>query len=251
MYSLFSPLNLSAATSLFFPLAVIFFAYLVRGIAGFGSALIAVPLLALVMPLTLVVPMVVLLDYLSSLTQGVSHRQYICWKDIWPLIPFSAAGVAYSLYIFTSSDTQHLAIGLGIFIILFGVYQLLPIQFGRADNWAALPTGFFGGFFGAMFGTGGPFYVIYLSLRQLEKVAFRATFATIFLIDGSMRLAGFALNSLYDYSAAAHLIALFPAAILGLFIGSRIYSTASKQDFLRIISVLLLGSGIALILKNL
>jgi len=51
--------------SLLFPVSVLFFAYLVRGVAGFGSALIAVPLLALTLPLTIVVPLVVFLDYLG------------------------------------------------------------------------------------------------------------------------------------------------------------------------------------------
>ena len=46
--------------------AVLFVAYLVRGIAGFGSGLIAVPLLTLFSPITVVVPVVVSLDYIGS-----------------------------------------------------------------------------------------------------------------------------------------------------------------------------------------
>lgn len=49
---------------------MIFLAYLVRGLAGFGSGLFAVPLLALQFPIKLVVPVVVLLDYLGSIGQG-------------------------------------------------------------------------------------------------------------------------------------------------------------------------------------
>src|SRR5262249_44502311 len=45
---------------------VLFLAYFVRGMAGFGSGLIAVPLLSLVSPVTAVVPLVVSLDYLGS-----------------------------------------------------------------------------------------------------------------------------------------------------------------------------------------
>ena len=80
--------------SLLFPASVLFFAYLIRGIAGFGSALIAVPLLALTLPLTIVVPLVVFLDYLGSASQGMNNRECIQWKEIWPLLPFSVIGVA-------------------------------------------------------------------------------------------------------------------------------------------------------------
>jgi hypothetical protein len=47
--------------------AVIFLAYLVRGISGFGSALVAVPLLVHFLPLTFVVPWMVMMDTLAAL----------------------------------------------------------------------------------------------------------------------------------------------------------------------------------------
>ena len=197
----------SAVLSLLFPVSVLFFAYLIRGIAGFGSALIAVPLLALVMPLMLVVPLVVFLDYLGSATQGVNNKEHIAWRDIWPLLPFSLIGVLVSLYVMESVDQHVLTLCLGAFIILFAVYQLLPLKFGRASSLVAGPAGFFGGFVGTLFGTGGPFYVIYLNLRHLDKVAFRATFASIFLIDGAMRLIGYAVKGyLHTGSLLLHFV---------------------------------------------
>jgi uncharacterized protein len=45
-------------------------AYLIRGISGFGSGLIAVPLLAPMFPLTLVVPAILLLDFTVYLNIG-------------------------------------------------------------------------------------------------------------------------------------------------------------------------------------
>jgi uncharacterized membrane protein YfcA len=53
-----------------FGLVTLLAAYLVRGIAGFGSGLIAIPLLALFLPLTLAVPLVVFLDYVASASHG-------------------------------------------------------------------------------------------------------------------------------------------------------------------------------------
>ena len=52
---------------------VLFLAYFVRGTAGFGSGLIAVPLLSFVAPVTAVVPLVVSLDYLGSASQGIKN----------------------------------------------------------------------------------------------------------------------------------------------------------------------------------
>ncbi len=229
--------------------AVVLGAYLVRGIAGFGSALIAVPLLALVFPLTVVVPVVVLLDYLCSATQGIKNRQSIQWRELLPLIPFAFIGVTAALLLFSTLDSAGLAQALGVFVLVYAVYQLLPLGQVSGSRWLAAPTGVLGGMVGTLFGTGGPFYVIYLTLRRLDKSAFRATFAANFLIDGAMRLGGYALAGFYHGEALQLLAMALPVAFVGLFLGGRIHTNLSQQAFLKIVSVLLLCSGSALLLK--
>lgn len=235
--------------SLLFPASVIFFAYLIRGVAGFGSALIAVPLLALSIPLTIVVPLVVFLDYMGSASQGMNNRENIQWNEILPLLPFTVIGVAVSLYIMDSVKPDMLSVALGGFIIMFAVYQLLPVKQGQAKRIISVPSGFFGGFVGTLFGTGGPFYVIYLNLRHLEKNAFRATFAMIFLIDGAMRLAGYALKGFYTLEMLSYVAMAVPVAGLGLFFGGKIHTALERDTFVKLISFLLLGSGTALLMK--
>ncbi|HEU0188089.1 MAG TPA: TSUP family transporter, partial [Gallionellaceae bacterium] len=111
---------------LFTAAAILAVAYLVRGLAGFGSGLIAVPLLTLLTPLSLgvVVPMIVLLDYLASFSQGLNNRRDIRWREIIPMIPFSLIGVLIALLFMSRSDALLLTKALGVFIILFALYTL-------------------------------------------------------------------------------------------------------------------------------
>ena len=67
---------------------VVFAAYLVRGIAGFGSGLIAVPLLTLIAPVTAVVPVVVSLDYIASVNHSLRSVDDIAWREQVVLLPF-------------------------------------------------------------------------------------------------------------------------------------------------------------------
>ena len=89
-----------SALELVIAIVVVFWAYIVRGIAGFGSALVAVPLLGLIAPLPVVVPVVVALDLMGSASQAVQNRSEIVWPDLYPLIPFTLIGIggALSLY---------------------------------------------------------------------------------------------------------------------------------------------------------
>lgn len=232
-------------------LTVVAVAYLLRGIAGFGSGLIAIPLLLLLnLSITTVVPLVVTLDYIASASQGIKNRQAIQWREIWPLMPFSILGVALAIYMFKTVDGQMLRRGLAVFIILYAAYSLLgkPVQRDHSRGWA-VPAGGFGGLIGTLFGTGGPFYVIYLQLRRLDKTGFRATFATIFLLDGATRLFGYLISGFFDLKFLTLLIILLPLVLLALYIGGRIYTAFSQESFKRAISVLLAVSGIALLLK--
>ncbi len=228
---------------------VLFVAYLVRGIAGFGSGLIAVPLLALRFPVTVVVPLVVFLDYVGSASQGVKNRAHIVWKDQLPLIPFSLIGVGVGLFLLSTMSKPGLGKALGGFVLVYAIYQLLPLPALRGSRLFAIPCGLLGGFIGTLFGTGGPLYVMYFNLRQIEKSGFRATFASNFLIDGGIRLAAYATAGLLHGAMLLSMLAALPVVGAGLYVGGRIHTGFSQETFKRFISVLLLCSGIALLLK--
>lgn len=223
---------------------------MVRGIAGFGSGLIAVPLLAFMFPIQVVVPIVVLFDYLGSASQGIRNRELIAWRDEIPLIPFTLVGVALGLTLLKSLESDTLKLALGGFVIAYGVYQLLPLPVLRGSRLFAVPCGFLGGVIGTIFGTGGPFYVIYFGLRALEKSAFRATFAANFLIDGAIRLAAFASFGFFHGEVLLAVLAGLPVVGAGLWLGGRVHSTMSTAAYARMISALLLSSGVVLLVKG-
>jgi len=221
----------------------------VRGVAGFGSGLVAVPLLTLVSPVTAVVPLVVSLDYIGSASQGIKNLNRIAWREQMVLVPFMVIGIGLGLFLLTRLPTWVLGRALGAFVIVFAIYQLLPRPSVSGSRIAATYCGTLGGLMGTLFGTGGPFYVIYLNLRSLEKSEFRATFATNFLIDGGIRLAAYAVMGLFRWETLGYLVTALPIVGAGLYIGGRIQTGLTQQAFVRLISLLLLGSGVALLLK--
>jgi uncharacterized membrane protein YfcA len=232
-----------------YAIAVLFVAYLVRGIAGFGSGLIAVPLLTLVAPVPMVVPLVVSLDYIGSASQGFRNRDCIAWKEQLTLIPFMLVGIGVGLLVLRAIPTTMLGKVLGGFVVVYAIYQLLPLPTWRGSRLLAVICGCLGGLVGTLFGTGGPFYVMYLKLRDLDKSVFRATFATNFLIDGAIRLVSYALIGLWRWQLLVYLLAALPVVGAALYLGGRIHTGFSQQTFVRVISLLLLGSGVMLLLK--
>lgn len=229
---------------------IIALAYLVRGIAGFGSGLIAIPLLALLMPLSVAVPLIVFLDYVASASHGIKHREAIQWREIVSLLPFAIVGVLTALFIYNSVDMEVLKVWLGCFVLLFAIYSLFSFTGNTliSSLWA-VPAGGLGGMIGTLFGTGGPFYVLYLKFRNVEKTQFRATFATIFLLDGAGRLAGYIFSGFFSLDLVLMIAVAIPLMMIGMFIGGQIHTNMSQQTFQRAISVLLVFSGVALLFK--
>jgi len=228
---------------------VVLIAYLVRGICGFGSGLIAIPVLSLLFPLKVAVPLVVMLDYLASAGQGASLRQSIQWREIGRLIIPALIGVSAGLLVFHKVDAELLTRFLGGFVFLYALYSLWGPEMPRVSSWWALPAAFSGGAVGTLFGTGGPFYVTYLKARQLDKNLFRATFACIFLLDGAARVAGYVGTSVVDIQLLVLLAMSLPVMILGMYLGGKIHTSLSAVVFTRGISILLLASGAFLMLR--
>lgn len=225
-------------------------AYTIRGVAGFGSGLIAIPLLALFLPLQVAVILIAFLDYLASLTHGIHGRQQVNWQQVWPLLPFNVIGVLLAVYIFQKADFVLLVKVLAVLVLIYGIYYLLGYKpkthSGR--GWAP-PTGVLGSLVGTLFGTGGPFYVIYLQLQGLDKTAFRATLASIFLIDGFLRISSYFFSGFVSMNIIFLLLMATPVMLASLYIGEHIHTSISQRNFQRLIGGLLIVSSTVLFFK--
>lgn len=233
-----------------YTLLIMLVAYAFRGVTGFGSGLIAIPLLALIYPLHFVVPFITILDWLASVLHGVRHRREIQWSLILPALPFTLIGIVTAIYVFKNVDASLLIKALGIFLLCFAVYSLVSPTFKQHTSrlWAA-PAGLLGGIVSTLFGTGGPFYVIYLQFQGLPKGLFRASVATIFAIEGLLRITGYSFAGFYNRDILVSALTGLPVMVIAMYIGGHIHTSISQLNFQRAVGVLLIGSGVALLYK--
>ncbi|MDH5190076.1 MAG: sulfite exporter TauE/SafE family protein [Gammaproteobacteria bacterium] len=232
---------------------ILLIAYLIRGITGFGSGLIAIPLLAHFLPLTFVVPLVLVLDFTASIVISRHMHLQVRWEEIRFLLPTSIAGVLLGTFLLVSLPREPLLVGLGLFVIFFGLRYVFNIHSEKPiSRWWAVPTGLSGGMIGAMFGTGGPPYVVYLSHRLHDKTQLRGTLSGLFMLDGALRVITFLFFGLLlqDDMFISLLIAL-PLMGLGLYLGNKIHLGITHRQQLAIIGGLLLISGGSLLWKAL
>ncbi|MFZ5555842.1 MAG: sulfite exporter TauE/SafE family protein [Pseudomonadota bacterium] len=236
-----------------YALAVVLAAYFVLGVTGFGSAIIAVPLLAHLLPLTKVVPLVVLLDVTATLYMGVRARRQVAGRELAWLMPFAVVGMVIGVTLLVKVPSNQLLLALGVVVIGNGLYSVWGGRPGGVCGriWA-LPTGLIAGTVTALFGTGGPLYAIYMARRLADPLQLRATMAMVVMINVLIRLVSYALAGLLlDTRLLLTALALWPAMWLGLRLGNRTHLGMTPAQMRRSFGAVLVLSGVSLLAKAL
>ena len=233
---------------------IVFAAFVVRGMSGFGTSLVAMPLLVFIMPIHAAVPMMALLVFVLFCFLLVRDWRDVIWREIWLLLVPTLTGVAAGIVLFSSLDNPFLLKCLGVVIIAYAVYALavhycgLP-QVRCSERWAIV-AGFGSSFIDTLFGGGGgTLIVVYMHLRQVGKVEFRATAAMLWFFEMAARVFGYSVAGYYTTGTLLLVALMLPVMWFATCCGERIQSRISQETFSRLLAVLLIASGVTLLLK--
>lgn len=238
----------------FFPLVggslIIFFAFLTRALTGFGSALISVPLLALLFELKFVVPLESVLEVGFTLLLIRKVYPDIHKPTLLPMIGGAVLGTLLGTYLLRTLGDVFLKRALGVFILLFAVYFWKEDRAEGSKNLSAywgILAGAGGGVLGGLFGTSGPPFVAYLAYKLKEKEVLRATLIGMFAVDYTWRTAVFAFSGLISADLLFFALCLAPALVLGTILGQVIHLRVTERQFRKTVAGVLFTSGILLL----
>ena len=232
---------------------VVVFAYTAFGLTGFGSTVIALPLLVQFFELKFAVPLLMLLDVAAFLVFGARLRKQVQYREIGWLVPLILAGMAAGLVLLIEVAEQKLIALLGAFLLLYAGYSLLrrgpPAVLSRA--WG-VPIGLAGGVFSALFGTGGVLFAIYNAGRIKDKDALRATNAAMIMLSSAARVALFGFAGLLTQDGLlATALLLLPALFGGVWLGNRMHAAVPMTTVVKAVYALLVIAGLLLLARSL
>jgi len=230
-------------------LPALVFGYLVFGLAGFGSALIAAPVLAHVMPIADIVPLFAIMDCVAVTINGIKLGKKIARDELLRLVPLMAVGNIVGIYLILTIPQRPMMIVLGVFVAAYALYTLITPQFvGHFRRAWVIPFGTVGGVFSAMFGAGGFIYAIYLSRRLADKDALRGTLTAVLGVSNFTRCFFFAAAGVYNDGRLPVLaLCALPVMAGGIFIGHRLAGRLDRQQFIKVLCLILIVAGISLI----
>ncbi|MBR0869224.1 sulfite exporter TauE/SafE family protein [Bradyrhizobium tropiciagri] len=222
----------------------------VSGLAGFGTALMALGIWLYVLPPTLAVPLVLVCSVIAQLSTLPSIWKTIDFRLIWPFIIGGLAGVPIGILLISQADPSVFKLTVGIFLLVFPValyLQKKPMSIAFGGKWADGAIGFAGGILGGLAGLSGPLPILWASVRGWGKEQRRGVFQTfnftiLFAALCVQTASGLVKPDIIWLTACA-----FPGTLLGAWLGSRVYHALSDRNFSDIVLVLLFLSGVALV----
>jgi uncharacterized membrane protein YfcA len=230
--------------------AVLFLATLIRSALGFGEALVAVPLLALVVPVEVAAPVAVLASITVALIVVVQDwRKVHVRSAIW-LVLSTMLGIPLGLLLLRTVPEPVVKAALAVVIIVFSALSLLGGQHRELKNdKLAWLFGFSAGVLGGAYGMNGPPLVVYGSLRRWSPQHFRATLQGYFLPASLAGMCGYGLAGLWTPAVNRFYLLSLPAVLLATFLGRVLNRCMGAHQFLIYVHGGLILIGIVLLLQ--
>jgi uncharacterized protein len=221
---------------------------------GLGGALgvLATPLMALVIPTSQAVGLLLPILMFADVFAVAAHWRRWNARLVWLLTPGAIVGVTIATYVITNAPTEFFQIALGVIVLLFVVYKLFEKRIFQSMHyqsrrWHGVLAGTLAGFSSALAHTGGPPVQIYLLVQDITPRIFIATSALFFLILNWVKVPYYYYAGLFNWEQIRLIIWILPMVPLGVWSGKWIALRLPKQTFDNVIIVLLLVAGLLLI----
>jgi len=231
---------------------IVFFACFTQGVSGFGSALVAMPLLVMVLGLGPARPLMAMVSGTLQLVLLVRYRHAFRLRSVWPLVVASALAVPVGFYGMRHIDERVTLSVLAVVVLAYAVYGLAgakaPHLRSRVWTWAA---GFAGGLLGAAYNTSGPPVVLYADARRWPPDTFKSNLQAFFCVNNAIVLVGHALAGNVTRAVGWHFLVALPAIGAGLAASFLLDRRISHATFRKIVLVLLVLLGVQLLLRAL
>ncbi len=215
------------------------------GFAG-GASVVAVPLLALVIPVPLAVFLMLPLLLTMDIRTIQYYRHHVGLSELKKIVPAALAGIAVGGLLLGKLPEEALKLLLGGVSILFALWHRLAPLLGGMKG-AAWLWGGISGLTSTLIHAGGPPINIYLIARQLPKLTWLATAGIFFGIMNTAKVLPYLLTGEWTRTLFLMSLLLLPVALAGVWIGRWIQGKISESQFALCCRALLLSSGLLLI----
>jgi len=239
-----------------------FLAQGLEAVTGFGSTVVAVPIMAMIVPLETAIIIGVTHTWMLVIYIVFVSRKDIVWKEFGFIALYVLIGLPFGIYLFTRMNEAYLLGILSLFMIGVGFHGFRMTRRNRNQTKASTEPVkknflmrfilFLGGIIHGAFGTGGPLVVLYATQALKNKALFRVTLCLLWLSMNTILITVWTIDEIWtgegrwtrnNYFSLYAALATLPFTLVGIFVGNYLHHRVSEYVFRLIVYGLLFGTG--------
>ena len=253
---------------------VVFFAFALGGIihtaSGFGSALVAMPIVCLVIDLRMAAPLQALLSFVVSATVLYQNWRALQWREASRLILGAILGIPLGTLALKSVAPSLVTGCLGLMLLGYGLFEFRTRHRARSSSdserapgpddpkskiqnpksgasWIAWLVGFAAGVVGGAYAADGPPLIIYGSVKRWPKATFKSVLQSCFLVNGAFIVLCHGASGLITKSVLSYCLYALPGLLIGIVVGSYVDRRLDHNRFRTFVLCLILLLGASLL----
>lgn len=236
-------------------IGIVFLGSLMRAVFGFGDSIISMPLLALLpIDLSTSISLIGLVGFTVAVLTILSGWENVDRPVLARLSMATLLGIPFGLLLVRFAPNEVITYGLGIFLVLYGIYSLvkprlfqsMPAISLNKPNWS-FPFGFIAGMFGSAYNMNGIPIVIYGTMRDWKPAVFRNTLQAHFLVSSSLIIVGQFLGGFWSKELFLLYSLSLPVIGIAILLGNFIHGRIPSYKYERYVFVVVIVLGITLL----
>lgn len=241
---------------LFFLGMIVFLAFLMKAMTGFGPAIVIITFGSLFFHPHDLIPLSSMLDCIAGLILFIHQFHKEGWRYWLPMTLSIMVGAILGGYMLKQVDVQIMKFILAASILILGLWFVVADPSKRKHslssklpdriNASALSVSLFAGWLGGFIGISGPPLVWYAG-RKFEKVAFRQVLIPIFLGAALMRVVTYASVGLIHQANIMYAATSLPFLLVGLYVGNHIFYKLSEKIFKQVVGGVLICMAVRML----
>ena len=234
---------------LFLILLVTLFASFTHTLAGFGAALVTMPIFAKLLGVQVAAPLAALIVPTIEFLLLIRYRESFNLRVVWRLIAGAIVAIPLGVWSLRQVDERIILTILGVVLILYALYAFLRLKLPELQHssWA-YAFGFIAGLLNGAYNTSGPPVIIYGNCRGWGPAEFKANLQGFFTVAGLWVIINHAFSGNLTPFVWQHYLLSLGAIALGLWLGLKLDQRVNAATFRKIVLGMLIILGVILIL---
>lgn len=226
---------------------IIFTSAFIQGVAGFGNALVAVPLLAMLLDIKTIIPLIALNGLVIGVTLFLRLRERLDIKAALPLIISSLPAIPLGVYFMKSMDAGLIKAALSIMLTSYSAWALIggKINFRLNEKFGYI-FGFVSGLMGGAFSINGPVAILYALTQPWDIDKMKITLTTYFLISNIAIVFFHITTGVTTWDVAGYFAWGAPLLITGTLAGLAVYDRIDRRTAAKVVYVMIFVTGLML-----